>query len=280
RSGPLALISENRHVFAPHLSLSKKQMSMEKLGIGDASTFSGFCPHHELLFSEFEQRRELSDERHIALQVFRTVCREVVRLDSDITSLERSLSSYNQAVSDYGVKHITGKLQASGKLPANFGLRNFSMQGGSRAKTTIEKALDHLRSMRTRLKNSYFDQALADATGRGDGLAHLAINVGQSIPVSLAGFGNFYVQAPSVKENIYAILNVWPMPTKTTITLAVPKISDDAANLYINTYARKFLGLVTMIETWMINGTDHWFIRPSAWKTIPDARQQQILDDI
>lgn len=154
------------------------------------------------------------------------------------------------------------------------------MEGGSRAKTRMEEALGHLRNMEAKFKSSYFTQALADATGQDEGLAHLAINLDQSVPISLAGFGNFHVQGPSGKENVHVILNVWPMSTKTTITLAVPQRNYDAVKVYANAYLGKFLGLLIMIETWMINGTDHWFIRPSVWKEIPDPRQQEILDDI
>jgi len=35
-----------------------------------------------------------------------------------------------------------------------------------------------------------------------------------------------------------------------------------------------------MVETWMVNGTDHWFITPSEWEHIPKERQDLILKDL
>lgn len=32
------------------------------------------------------------------------------------------------------------------------------------------------------------------------------------------------------------------------------------------------------MESWIVNGSDHWFMRPSAWDSIPPARQRKILD--
>jgi hypothetical protein len=30
----------------------------------------------------------------------------------------------------------------------------------------------------------------------------------------------------------------------------------------------------------MVNGSDHWFLKPSIWNKIPAARQERILEDI
>ena len=40
------------------------------------------------------------------------------------------------------------------------------------------------------------------------------------------------------------------------------------------------LALLEMVETWMVNGTDHWFIKPSVWNGIPVGRRSRILEDI
>lgn len=35
-----------------------------------------------------------------------------------------------------------------------------------------------------------------------------------------------------------------------------------------------------MVETWMVNGTNHWFIRPSVWAKIPSKRASRVLTHI
>jgi hypothetical protein len=50
--------------------------------------------------------------------------------------------------------------------------------------------------------------------------------------------------------------------------------------VYINEFMKRLNGLLIMVETWMVNGTDHWFITPSQWENIPSKRQDSILQDL
>lgn len=38
--------------------------------------------------------------------------------------------------------------------------------------------------------------------------------------------------------------------------------------------------VVSMIENWMIHGSDHWFIKPSIWDKIDENKRQEILETI
>src|SRR5205823_2458669 len=72
-----------------------------------ASTFPGFCEEHEQLFHEFEIAGSISSPRHIALQAFRTLCREITRKQQAIANLERLLDEYRQARADHYSGAIT-----------------------------------------------------------------------------------------------------------------------------------------------------------------------------
>ena len=37
-------------------------------------------------------------------------------------------------------------------------------------------------------------------------------------------------------------------------------------------------GAINAMESWMVNGSDHWFIRPSAWESISPTRQGKIME--
>src|SRR5579859_4755193 len=50
RNGPLVCIAEKNHVLAPRFSPRERGLIMARIGIGEASTFPGFCPRHERLF--------------------------------------------------------------------------------------------------------------------------------------------------------------------------------------------------------------------------------------
>lgn len=280
RGGPLKVISEGRRVLTPRLDLGAKGLVMTEVGIGEASTFPGFCSTHEQLFSEFEQTGDLTKDRHVALQVFRTVCREVVRTQLQIANVEAGLEKYDGLVAHQGIKFIASQIEQSFRISENLKITDVSLEGVSNARARVLKALEEARNTMRMLQKNFFNQALGDATGGAEGLAHFQITVEQTVPFCLAGLGNFHIQEGNKVTNVVAILNVWPTTTKTIITMAVQNEHKDALNLYVDNCLKKILGLVTMLETWMVNGSDHWFITPSAWRKIPSTRQNQILKDI
>ena len=72
----LESISENSIVISPSFDNSEGRMVLKQKGIGNASTFPGFCEKHEELFLDFEQNGEFKKTNHFNLQLFRTICRE------------------------------------------------------------------------------------------------------------------------------------------------------------------------------------------------------------
>jgi hypothetical protein len=74
----LRLIAENNTLLTPSFDLGRGWPVMREVGFGEASTFPGFCERHELVFTEVEQNGGIRSGRHAELQLFRTVCRELV----------------------------------------------------------------------------------------------------------------------------------------------------------------------------------------------------------
>ena len=74
----LHLIAEDNHVLTPGMDYGSNQTVMRRVGVGEASVFPGFCESHESIFRVFEEAGELRTERDIELQLFRTICRELV----------------------------------------------------------------------------------------------------------------------------------------------------------------------------------------------------------
>ena len=46
---------------------------------------------------------------------------------------------------------------------------------------------------------------------------------------------------------------------------------------YVRTNLNGRFDLLRAIESWMVNQTDHWFIKPSEWNILPKKRQSEIL---
>ncbi len=43
---------------------------------------------------------------------------------------------------------------------------------------------------------------------------------------------------------------------------------------------KKLTAVLERLESAMVNGTDHWFMKPSRWAVIPEARQRAICNRI
>jgi hypothetical protein len=49
---------------------------------------------------------------------------------------------------------------------------------------------------------------------------------------------------------------------------------------YITPFSNGNLGLLSMVETWMIYSSDCWYIRPSVWDDLPKDRQARLLAEM
>jgi hypothetical protein len=97
------------------------------------------------------------------------------------------------------------------------------------------------------------------------------------VPIALAGLGVFHVLDGDKNQRVQMILNIIPGDRR-TVLLMFGRPQDEG---YMRAYLAKWpntIELLNMIESWMIHGTDHWFVRPSIWASIPRHRQRAILE--
>jgi hypothetical protein len=76
-------------------------MTLIRIGVGEASTFPGFCETHEQLLSAFESARKIADGHQTVLQAFRTLCREIARKRHDLKHGKRFFAAYRTARLNY-----------------------------------------------------------------------------------------------------------------------------------------------------------------------------------
>jgi hypothetical protein len=280
REGPLKLISEGDHVLTPFFDHRKKGIGMKKIGIGDASIFPGFCETHDLMFSEFEKSGKIENANHLGLQVFRAVCREVVSLQHQIEDGEEYLKEYDRRVSDFGKNYVMSRISESITIPHRFEISEVSAAGVSHCRDALSGWIARLKHSLEVIKKDYFEQSFHDATGGSDGLSHIMIKGNVTAPVCLSGFGHFGFEVEGNTKEILVILNAWPSSGETMLSVSAPRFHESAIHAYLNSYNKMCLGSLTMLETWMINGTDHWFITPSVWESLPEERKKKVLSDI
>ena len=96
-SGLLKKISINEHVYAlnrnyTNLKKNKGKLSYDKIGIGVASTFKGFCKEHDnKLFEHIDNKLLEPSNYQCFLYAYRSLCREIFVRQNAIVLIEKQL---------------------------------------------------------------------------------------------------------------------------------------------------------------------------------------------
>ncbi|WP_186429664.1 hypothetical protein [Clostridium sp. BSD9I1] len=106
------------------------------------------------------------------------------------------------------------------------------------------------------------------------------ISINVRLPLALCGYASVGVEEKGIRRVVYCILNVIPSENSTSIVIV--GLKEDIAILepYWKYYTQNNISILNMIESFMIHGTDHWFITPSVWNRVSLEKQKIILNDI
>lgn len=268
----LELIAERRHVLAPAVNHKVNRVEMMPLGINRASAFPGFCTKHEQMFGQFEKTGRIEPERDLHLQIYRSVCREIVRLRIDTEAVTEGLKDY------FEFRRRKLEQLVRERVPNE----TFSYNEVKASDPRESEVRDRLASVEPALvafQSQFEPAALAGISDPEKGLCTYAVMFDEPLPVCLSGQGNFQIQTKQGVHSVRALLLVLPQDNETIVSISVLQRDKD----YLARYLCEFSGLLghlCMIESWMIHGTDHWFISPSVWTSIRPDKRQAILDDI
>lgn len=281
RSGPLALLAEDGHVITPHFY--KGQVRAELVGIGEASVFPGFCQEHERLFERFEQSKCLADATDITLQALRVVCRESRIKQEQSRFTQQLLDEHQQLVNTRGMT-ILRQLLGDAFMAAH-PIKEIAI-GIGKLDPLIEKAHEQIKEANAvilQYENDFLGPLMEASQGKDSNVSGIRLTIPQhQLPACLAGRGNFRFKAENSEQiqEVVAILNVWPTETDTSLLMVVREQDQAAAETYFARFSQPEFNSVSMVESWMVHGSDHWFMRPSAWNVIPEVRQRKILHDM
>jgi len=267
QAGSLERIAENRHVLTP--GFSHGTMAMELQGINLASTFPGFCERHELLFSEFEGSGVISSPRHIVLQAFRTLCREIAQKRQGITDLQGTLEQYRKAREEYYFSAV----KKAGIGPT---AEKLSVKGDGR-ETHIESMLTGANDDLLELEGDLYDQLFSVIRGGSNEPSLGAFSLSYEVPVSLSGLGVLTYENEGTRYRALCLIGILPLVGQTIAFIGAANKHSVALEDYRSGMQFGF-GALNAMESWMIHGSDHWFIRPSAWNAITPTRQEKALD--
>ncbi len=244
--------------------------------------FPGFCQQHEAVFKRFEARAALEDETDIVLQIYRTACREVARLEAYEGSLERLIIRYKETRDAVLLRNLLTQLGPELARRLNLELEPGGLAFDrdpwlAKAASNLEDTSMVLGVTRRLLANLERAALGFDA----DTTASYAFCIDAFFPVALSGLGSFYVREGDVNRRVLALLGVFPDMGRRSTMLSIHGHPADASAIamYLSSF-ESALGVLNMVEQWMIRGTDHWFLCPTVWTKKSLAAQRVVLDEI
>jgi hypothetical protein len=271
RAGPIEQIAEDQHVLTP--SFGENGISLKRIGVREASTFPGFCETHEQLFIPFESTGRITDGRQAALQAFRTVCREIVRKRHDVEHVRRGLEAYRAARNNYfrdAIHSASPAVEFKGVSEEGNHMEDSSVSLLAEAEDDLSE-LDELYDELFQYIDSGMPEPCIYALD-------VSPDIFLEIPVALSGLGVMRYR-DSKRHRALCLLGILPQGKTTLTFIAAARRHSKAITHYANQMQVGF-GTLNAMESWMVYGSDHWFVRPSAWGAIPAARQSLILEAI
>lgn len=124
----LQLISESQHLLTPGSKEGKTIIT--SVGINEASTFPGFCQTHEEIFKEFEKNISFDSNGSYQLQIYRTLCREIIVKESQIDGLQKAKDNYiryRNLQFTNRFKELSGPILSSGLQRLNIESENWRL---------------------------------------------------------------------------------------------------------------------------------------------------------
>jgi len=272
KSAHLELLAEDQHVLTPELN-ARGQLEMRRIGVNLASTFPGFCEDHEQIFSEFEAAGAISSPRHFGLQAFRTLCREIFRKRLEISDQESAIDQYRKTRSNYFVSAVESVMPDATVHTLEIkgdGMEHFVTSRIRESKLTLAE-----------LEGNLYHELFEFINDEQREPCLNVLSLPFEVPVACSGLGNLtYMHRDTKKrKEAFCPLGILPQSGAAIAYFATSKKHSGIAETYFAMMNRGF-GALNAMESWIVNGSDHWFIRPSAWDSIPASRQKRILEQI
>lgn len=272
----LTQISEGGNLLTPEFDQHTGAMTLKSIGASLASTFPGFCATHERLYEGFETQKKLESGAHIYLQTYRAACREFFRLNSLLKQHEWLMSSYCN-LRDERIMKLVGENTTLNGFPSSATFTSLSISNdplvdmANENVSGIQELFAHVQDkILPALQKAVFNNC-------DDDIYVEAVTIDWKIPVALSGCAPFFVMDNDVKKTVNLLINVIPCSDHSILILSGHIDNKGCIKLYTSEWAENPMSVLSMIESWMVNGTDQWYIKPSVWNALPDERKEAIL---
>lgn len=263
-SSVLKRIAHKKDVLYPTFDAKLGRYVCKPINIGKASAFPGFCVDHEKLFSGFETHGDFEDSS-IALQNLRVVFRYLFEASSLLNVFKRKLTLYKKEITDYQQKRFN---DVSHLLKKGIVLKNVEDEITEHLKIQISK----LEYSFATINNEDLVPLVDTLTGVDCSVTIIAAHLDCEVPVCLAGKSE--LKSGDKKYTVH--LSIFPGPEKTFCCFSLPKSYEQEFTRILEKY-KSDLEFLKFIESWMVHGTDFWYISPIEWASYSQEKQERIL---
>jgi hypothetical protein len=98
------------------------------------------------------------------------------------------------------------------------------------------------------------------------------------LPVALSGIGVLNYRRDDNSFRAICFVTILPEAGRTKFMIGADRQHSDALDFSLRDDGS--LAVLATLESWMLHGSDHWFITPSAWAAVPPDRQRAICERI
>lgn len=272
-------VADEGHVLTPALDRNQNgRLVMQKVGISEASTFPGFCKTHECLFEAFENAKKLSSKRDILLQTYRTAGRELFRTNFLMQQVNDTISTFECLRDARLTDRLRDRIKASGLSESE--VQQIKVSSDPLIESWANR-LQRLKELHSYCANDLIPM-LETAVFSDDksNIIILANDINLELPVGISGMASLNVIFGGQSTLLNITFGTLPHTGGTLVFMAALGKDQAALQAYYDRWMENGLTLLSMIESWMINGTDQWYLKPSVWEKLGEERQEAILQSI
>lgn len=272
-------ISDNGELITPESNPNTETLVAKRIGIAVASTFPGFCSEHEHLFEDFEKKKIIDENSHVYLQVYRAACRELFRTNILIEQYENMVTTYC-ALRDSRLLDKIKEMAIGAGLPHDINISELSVKSDPIIEWSNSQ-ISEVRELHEHLKGKIIPAIEKAVFGGCETDIYVCpVNIDLEFPVALSGSAGFHVGDNGKDIQVHQIIGVIPHAGNTLLIFA-GHVDDKAyIDCYVSTWLNNALSMVSMIESWMVNGTDQWYLNPTVWDKLSDSKKIKIMNDI
>lgn len=271
KSNSLKLISEEGKVFTPDSSIDGHLM--REIGINNASTFPGFCQHHEKIFEKFENSKTFENIQDYALQLYRSICREEFRLKYELSYFSKMIENQKKTRNE----HLISRIKKEIGVDINFESLKITNDHSISVLEHWKNEKDILYKKVHDFYNDYSKEIFSDSSSNDFSILKLEIDT--NLPVCLSSTLTFSTEKNEAVDDILTFVNILPFKEKTLILFCCRSFQYESVKTYLSRF-NDSTSLLNMVEAWMVLQTDHWFLKPTIWNKKNEKQKEIILEKI